>query len=547
MVQAAALVSPKPRWTERGALPLRLGLALCLLAGERAAGFAFRLDLPALDKQGSWWAFAAGNAGVTLRIGLVAVATAALLLGPRWATIFGALRKDDVGHPWHRWLLAHLAAFAVLLWTTSLVEAQRDSGHVTSGLAAPWLALGLVTIGTWLLVVAPLRFWVRLMRTEWRALLIALAAGVSAWLGGLWVQSGWDSLAQSTLRTAEMILRWVYPEVISQPAAYVLGTPRFSVYVGAPCSGVEGMALVTACLAAYLYVLRSRIRFPQALLLFPIGVSAMWLANALRIALLIAIGSSYSKSVAVVGFHSQAGWIAFTAVALGLVSVTRHLRFFSRVDVQETVASRADPLVAALVVPCLLLLATVMVSSAASDGFDALYPLRPMVVALALWHYRKVYRQWSWDTSWWPLAVGFLVFLVWVALEPAEGDRSLGTALSALPDGQRQVWLAARVFGSVMLVPLVEELAFRGYLLRRLAGSALDGSDALRFTWSSFLVSSLAFGFLHGRWLAGTLAGMAFAFVLQRRNRLGDAVLAHMSANACIAAWVLLGGRWEYW
>ena len=68
-----------------------------------------------------------------------------------------------------------------------------------------------------------------------------------------------------------------------------------------------------------------------------------------------------------------------------------------------------------------------------------------------------------------------------------------------------------------------------------------------RFTWFSFLFSSVIFGVLHGRWLAGTLAGMLFALALYRRGKLGDAVVAHATTNALLAAYVLATGRWALW
>ena len=63
----------------------------------------------------------------------------------------------------------------------------------------------------------------------------------------------------------------------------------------------------------------------------------------------------------------------------------------------------------------------------------------------------------------------------------------------------------------------------------------------------NFLVSSLAFGLLHQRWLAGVLAGMAFAIAQQRNGRLNDAVSAHALANLLIAAAVLTRERWSLW
>jgi CAAX prenyl protease-like protein len=71
----------------------------------------------------------------------------------------------------------------------------------------------------------------------------------------------------------------------------------------------------------------------------------------------------------------------------------------------------------------------------------------------------------------------------------------------------------SRVLGSVITVPIAEELAFRGYVLRRLISSDFD-NISLRFTWLSFLLPSFLFGALHGRWPAGTVAGMFYAWAM---------------------------------
>ena len=99
----------------------------------------------------------------------------------------------------------------------------------------------------------------------------------------------------------------------------------------------------------------------------------------------------------------------------------------------------------------------------------------------------------------------------------------------------------------MITVPLAEELAFRGYLVRKLISSEFESVDPRRFTWLSFLLSSILFGAIHDRWLAGTLAGMAFALALYRRGRISDAVVAHATSNALIAAFVLSTGSWSLW
>jgi CAAX prenyl protease-like protein len=104
------------------------------------------------------------------------------------------------------------------------------------------------------------------------------------------------------------------------------------------------------------------------------------------------------------------------------------------------------------------------------------------------------------------------------------------------------------VLASVTTVPLAEELAFRGYLLRRLISSDFEAVSFSRVTPVAVLVSSAIFGLLHGgRWIAGILAGIVLALLIMRRGRIGDAVAAHAVANGLIALYVLAFNAWSLW
>ena len=141
------------------------------------------------------------------------------------------------------------------------------------------------------------------------------------------------------------------------------------------------------------------------------------------------------------------------------------------------------------------------------------------------------------------------MFGLWLALErpSAAQGAEVEAGLAQLSRGAACLWLAFRVLGSTITVPLAEELAFRGYLTRKLVSPAFETVRFGHFTWLSFVVSSVAFGLLHGRWLARTLAGMAYAVALYRRGQMGETVYAHMTTNALIAAYVLRFGRWSMW
>jgi exosortase E/protease (VPEID-CTERM system) len=295
---------------------------------------------------------------------------------------------------------------------------------------------------------------------------------------------------------------------------------------------------------------RENLRFPRVFLLFPIGVLAIWLANAVRIALLVAVGSSISPEIAGMGFHAQAGWIAFTLISIGAIALTHQMPFFSvKKQPTQEFTKENNFLSAALLAPFLVQMAALMLTSAFSSDFDWLYPARIMAITVVIYYYRNVYfklvSKWNWEA---PLT-GIAVFGVWMLLEPEnhESGMLLSQNLEKLSIESATLWLIFRVLGSVIVIPLAEELVFRGYLIRKLIAKDFENISSTQFTWLSFLLSSLLFGLLHDRWLAGTLAGMGYAIVTYRRGNLSDAVIAHMTTNTLIAALVLIQGKWSLW
>jgi len=134
-------------------------------------------------------------------------------------------------------------------------------------------------------------------------------------------------------------------------------------------------------------------------------------------------------------------------------------------------------------------------------------------------------------------------------LEPPvdSSKTALAHGIGSLSGGMAAVWVVFRVLGSVMIVPLAEELAFRGYVMRKLVAQDFENVPLGHFTWYAFVLSSVWFGVLHGRWVAGSLAGMGYALALTQRGQLADAMLAHMTTNALIAAYVLSHSAWALW
>jgi CAAX prenyl protease-like protein len=192
-----------------------------------------------------------------------------------------------------------------------------------------------------------------------------------------------------------------------------------------------------------------------------------------------------------------------------------------------------------------------LVGGSAGTSLEAFYWLRFVAAGTALWVFRGELRKLDWRFGWRGPAVGAAVFAVWVAPEvlghmPAASG--LGAALAALPAWERLGWLTVRVTAAVVTVPIAEELAFRGYLARRLMDREFDEVAFRALGVVAIVVSSIAFGAMHGaQWAVGIVAGLAYALVLKRTGRFGEALAAHATSNLLLAVWVLGRGDWGMW
>jgi exosortase E/protease (VPEID-CTERM system) len=329
----------------------------------------------------------------------------------------------------------------------------------------------------------------------------------------------------------------------------VLGTDHFAVQIADVCSGLEGMGLMLAFSTAWLFCFRQEYIFPRALLLVVGGVAASFVFNVLRIAALFGIGNAGFPDVAVYGFHSQAGWIAFNIVACGWVYFSRRSGWLNRTALRSKGSDATDNPTAAYLMPLLAVLAAGAVSHALSGRFEYLYPLRLIAGLIALAHYRRRFSALDWHWSWRAPILGAGVFLVWVVaahfLVPAAGEPP---ALAALPPALRGLWIASRLTAAILTVPIAEELAYRGYLMRRLSSSDFESVSFQSVKWSAVGLSAVVFGLAHGAlWLPGIAAGVAFGLIAMRSGKLGEAVVAHATANGLIGAAVLAGNQWQLW
>ena len=470
---------------------------------------------------------------------LVLVAVSAILIQAR-PVLFAGFMRHAAGHSAPIARVVHFGGVALLL-VPLIMAGGGDLGAIFGAAVFPWVAgAGLALVGG-LLWAAPWQAWAAVVVQDHYALLpILLAAALVPDLAELALPLwDWQALTTATFMAVAGFLRLFSTAVEVAPADYVVGVDGFLVHIARQCSGVEGFALVTAFVALYAFIFRGEVRQLRFwLVILPLGLLLSWILNVVRIGALVLIGAHVSPELAVNGFHSYAGWLFFTVLAFALIWFVQMAGWLHYRATEPTqIPLRRDP-VAAAIVPFVvfMVVSTFIAAIFPSPGLGfPLITVALMAVTAVLW---PVYRTLSGRPDLVPVIAGGVVGVLWVLTAPSP-DLMLETAVATMPTMVFAVWAGLRILGTVIFVPLVEEMFFRGYVLQRLDGTNLWQRSA------AVLVSSLAFAALHGRWIEAGLAGLVFAGLMLRRGRVADAIWGHIIANAIVAGAELAQREWS--
>ena len=459
-----------------------------------------------------------------------------------------AVSSERTLPPWRPGLL-FVGQVIVFAATVALGARLLGAGAPPLGWSGLMALLGcgaaLVTLAA--AMAAPFPFLARKLLEGWRVPLLAVALGIAVWRTASAAEQIWGTLAGFTLRAAAALLRVMTSGVRIDLSQGLIGVGEFAVTVAPECSGVDGLGLVLIFDLIWVALARERIRAVRALLLVPLSVVVTLAANVARITGLVLIGAAGHEDLAVGGFHSKVGWALFLGLALAFVAVAEHLPWLQRTVPAGTRSAAAPAAETALVAPLVAALATALLTGIWRTGaLDRAYALRILAGLLTLLAVRGRLPSLRPSPSAVPVALGLLAGVLWVAAVRGSPGPLAGELLR-MGAPSRVGWVAVRALGSVAVIPLVEELAFRGFLLDWLAPARQQSEGWGRGPWVAIGVSAVAFGALHASFGAGLLAGLLFGALRAWRGRLGDAVLAHAAANLVICAAAVLLGRWDLW
>jgi len=186
--------------------------------------------------------------------------------------------------------------------------------------------------------------------------------------------------------------------------------------------------------------------------------------------------------------------------------------------------------------------------------FPMAYIAKAAVVTAAL----VVFRGPLADIHWNPavlaqsILVGLVVVGLWIGIDktvpyPHFGNRTAFDPSQVQDSAWYGPFLAVRLYGLALMVPVMEEIFWRSFLLRYLTNvdfrKLAVGTFSASALWLMVAASSLA----HPEWLVAAAASLVFAYWLRRTRSLLGVIVAHATANAALGGYVLATGEWRYW
>ena len=187
-----------------------------------------------------------------------------------------------------------------------------------------------------------------------------------------------------------------------------------------------------------------------------------------------------------------------------------------------------------------------------------LYLIRFLIVAVLILTVSRPYLSLRPSAPMASIVIGIAVFLIWIGPDALFGyrhfwlfeNRLTGSAMSSLaPELKNNLaFILLRSAGSFLLVPILEELFWRGWMMRWLIDMDFLKVPLGKYVPSAFWIVAILFASEHGPyWEVGLAAGIIYNWWLIRTRNLADCILAHAVTNAVLAGYVLVTDRWQYW
>lgn len=186
----------------------------------------------------------------------------------------------------------------------------------------------------------------------------------------------------------------------------------------------------------------------------------------------------------------------------------------------------------------------------------SLYPVKTVVVGLMLIAFASRYPEMRFRDILKPahtfisIFAGVFVFVLWINMDwpfatfgSSQGYNPLAVESNTLGN----FLVSSRLIGAVAVVPFMEEIFWRSFLIRYSISKDFDKIPVGQFTWGSFLAITFLFGLEHNYYLAGMMAGAVYNLLLYYTKSISQCIMAHAVTNLALGVYVLQTGKWQFW
>jgi CAAX prenyl protease-like protein len=184
------------------------------------------------------------------------------------------------------------------------------------------------------------------------------------------------------------------------------------------------------------------------------------------------------------------------------------------------------------------------------------YAAKVAIVSGVLWACRSTFRDLlpipSGGAIAFSIGLGLAVALAWVGLDgwypeiPLLGKR-IGFDPKTIGPIGRPLFILIRLLGLVVLIPIVEEIFYRAFLIRWIIDPDFHRVPIGKVTPLGIGVTTAVFAFSHPEWLPAILTGLAWCWLLWQTRSVSACIISHATANLALGIYVLATGEWKYW
>jgi hypothetical protein len=192
------------------------------------------------------------------------------------------------------------------------------------------------------------------------------------------------------------------------------------------------------------------------------------------------------------------------------------------------------------------------------DSYPAIYAIKTVLTAAALTVLWPNFTKIRWNHWWLGLLLGVVGIFQWIGMQlllqkyfpffRPSGD-SFNPLTNFHDDGMRNAFIAVRLIGAVLVVPVMEELFWRDFLWRQiLAPNDFKLAAIGEWGWAPFLIVAGAFSTVHGNWMPTAIVwGLMIGALLVYTKSLGACIIMHATTNLLLGIYVLHTHDWSFW